>query len=270
MKPNTGKPFERLTAAVQRTMDRGSTVVWDETINGRQIDVAVRGAIGGARILVIVECRDYADVIGIDHVDGVDSVQRETNANKAILVTKTGFTSDALEKAHRLGIDTCTLGPAIDADYPEGEVRRLMLQIDLVKTHFSNLEVEFTDGVRRSICPVSQLEDDDGRAEFVDRIIDSWLAHTEEGRLHPLGKALHLELNPAPVLLEDDDRLRVRKLHCIPYQVRENAGQSLFEAPAEWVFRRILANGEKTEEQFFRFDELRVLAERAVQGKALP
>ena len=83
-----GAAFERLRAAVQAKLDPGSVVRWNEKVGGRQIDATVRGRLGSAAILVIVECRDYAEPLGIDHVDQLDSVRREVEANKAILVTR--------------------------------------------------------------------------------------------------------------------------------------------------------------------------------------
>lgn len=266
---NTGKPFERLVAAVQRRLDGKSKVTWHDMIAGRQIDVSIRGRIGSSEVLIMVECRDYADPIGIDHVDGVHSVQQEIGANKAIIVARSGFTRDALRKGAAVGIDTCSLGPATPSDYPEGTVRKCCMNIIPIHTGLDRVELEFTDGQRTPISPLYQLESDDGQSAFIDQIITGWLANDPVGKQHPMGKELHLSLTPPPRLLLDDEQPRVTKIHCVPFEFRGLVVESLWQAPEDWVFRRVLPDGSWTEEEFFRFEELKRVAEDAVKGEPI-
>lgn len=172
-----GAAFERLGAAVQSKLDPGATVRWNEKVNGRQIDATVRGRLGTASVLVIVECRDYAEPLGIDHVDALDSVRREVGANKAILVTRTGFTAPALDKAAAVGIDTCVLRPSEHDDHPgPGKpLRSIAITIQHIGTNITDLEVELVDGRRFPCGLFHQLEDADGNRAFLDLLIKQWL-----------------------------------------------------------------------------------------------
>jgi hypothetical protein len=258
-----GAAFERLGAAVQAKLDPGATVRWNEKIVGRQIDATVRGRLGSAVVLVIIECRDYSDALGIDHVDALDSVRREVGANKAILVTRTGFTRPALEKAAAVGIDTCVLRPSEDGDHPgPGKpLRSISMTIQPIGTNIKNLEVELVNGRRFPCGLFYKLEDQDGNAEFIDRIINSWLQ--ADGYKHPNNTPLHLELSPAPRLLLDDDQPLVAKLHCVPDTgPADFVIQSLWRAPEEWVFVQQRPEGEADERHFFEFPDLQATADR--------
>jgi len=258
-----GAAFERLGAAVQAKLDPGSIVRWNEKIGGRQIDATVRGRLGSAAILVIIECRDYAEPIGIDHVDQLDSVRREVEANKAILVTRTGFTGPALDKAFAVGIDTCVLRPSEDDDRPGAgkPLRSIAFTIQPFGTNIRDLEVELVDGTRVPCGLFYKLEGPGGDCKFIDRIIKGWLA--DEGRHHPNRTPLHLDVLPPAKLLKDDEQPLVAKLHCVPdtgpadFQLR-----ALWEAPEEWVFVQHGPDGTVQERTFFQFPDLLTLADR--------
>ena len=267
-KDRAGAPFERLSAAVQAKLDPGSQVHWNEKVNGRQIDVTVRGRIGTTSIFVIVECRDYAEELGIDHVDQLDSVRREVGANKAILVTRTGFTGPALKKAAAVGIDTCVLRPSEDEDHPGPfkPLRSMSLTIQPIGTNLENLEVETVDGRRFPCGPFYQLEDKDGKRAFIDRVIKGWLH--DQGKNHPNRTPLHLELQPPAKLLMDQEQPLVAKLHCVPDTGPSDfVVQSLWQAPEEWVFVQHKPEENLVEEKvFFQFPDLQALADRFGDG----
>lgn len=262
-----GAAFERLTASVQARLDPGSEVRWNEKLNGRQIDATVRGKLGSASVLVVVECRDYADAIGIDHVDQLDSVRREVGANKAVLVTRTGFTRPALDKAASVGIDTCVLRPSEDLDYPgtAKPIRSMSMTIQLIGTNLESLEVELVDGRRFPCGLFYQLEGPNGEREFVDRFIKGWLQ--THGRQHPNREPLHLELTPPARLLFDEEQPLVKKLHCIPDTGPSDFKvESLWQAPEEWVFVQHKPDGAVDERRFFQFPDLKALAETFKNG----
>jgi hypothetical protein len=257
-----GAAFERLCAAVQSKLDPGSKVRWNEKLNGRQIDATVRGRIGSSDVLVIVECREYKDVLGIDHVDQLDSVREEVGASKAILVARVGFTAPALAKAAKVGIDTCVLRPSTDDDRtgPGKRLQSMSITIQHISTTINDLEVELVDGRRFPCDPLYELEDQEGKHEFIDRIMIAWLQ--TEGRDHPDGQPLHVELKPPPKLLLDHEEPLVARLHCVPRTGPSGFNaQSLWEAPEEWAFVQHLPDGPANERHFFEFPDLQNLAE---------
>lgn len=234
---------------------------WNETICGRQIDVVVRGRLGSAAVLVIVECRDYSSALGIDHIDRLDSVRREVGANKAILVTRTGFTEDALAKAVGVGIDTCVLRPSGDADHPgpAKPLQSMHLAVQVLSTVIDDLEVELVGGRRFPCSQFYQLEDEQGRRTFIDRVIKGWLQdHRKE---YEEGKPLHLELAPPAKLLRGEQQPLVTKLHCVARTVPAFKVESIWEAPEEWTFVQLRPNAETDEQHFFEFPDLQAHAD---------
>ncbi len=263
--PNSGKPgaaFERLVGAVHKRLDSGAQVSWNEKINGAQIDIAIRGVVGGHPVFIIVECRDYDDTIGIDHVRGLVSVKKEVGADRVILVTRTGFTAPALGLAATERILTCTLRPAAGGDYPaEAQPAHVSLRIDLHGESIEDIELETTTGERIAARWSNQLVDDDGKSVFLDRLVKSWLYHSDEGRAYKGDGHVSLTIEPPIRFGEDsEDPPRIKTLRC---RVRPTVveGFSLWESPAEWVFHRQTPEGTIDEPKFFDFEDLTQLAE---------
>lgn len=103
-----GDSYQELVGAVEKALDPGATVrvgVWVIGPDGRRdLDVEVRGAIDGKPTFVQIECKDWADPVGIAVVDALDSKRRDLGADRALMYSNSGFTEPALKKAARLGI----------------------------------------------------------------------------------------------------------------------------------------------------------------------
>lgn len=266
-KGKPGAAFEKLAAAVQKKLDPGATVTWNEVINGRQIDVAIRGKLGSATVLVIAECRDYGKRLGEKHVDALDSVVRDVGANKAVLVTTIGFTQPALDKAAKVGIDTCLLREAVDDDLPAGVslLKEIGVTVNLVGTALVDIEAVSEDGRCIPCDWCDQVEDVRGSRDFMDRVLKGWLA-TEEGKRHEDGEVATLALEPPLRLLRDDEQPVFHKVRFRHYKTSGPSFASLWTAPAQWVFLKVTPTGTVGESEFFNFDDLvamaRVLTER--------
>ncbi len=113
--PKQGEHFEDLTAEIfesLRNEPQYESVEKNVKLPGadceRQIDVLLRGKVGPFENITIIECKDHNKVIDITKVDALDSVRRDVNADKAVLVARKGFSRSAIQKAKRLGIRLCT------------------------------------------------------------------------------------------------------------------------------------------------------------------
>ena len=53
---------------------------------------------------MLVECKDWAELVGIAVVDALDSKRRDLGADEAVIYSNAGFTEPALRKASRVGI----------------------------------------------------------------------------------------------------------------------------------------------------------------------
>lgn len=97
--------FERIIAAIEMATSRGAKVTWNENIEGRQFDVAIRFTNGPHQYLTLIECKDQKQPVAVEKVDAFATKARDAGANKAVLVSSSGFQSGCLAVAKRHGID---------------------------------------------------------------------------------------------------------------------------------------------------------------------
>lgn len=259
--PRTWPGFERLTAALQRKLDPSAAVQWNEFLDGRsgtrrQLDVTVRGRLGATDVLVVVECKDYREKVGIEFVEAFIAKLEDVGGNKGVMVAKTGFTRDALARAERAGIVMAVLRPARDEDW-EGYLRSMRMEIVSRVVVIDDISVVLADGRELHVSAVEQVEDHLGQRAFLDSIINGWL-HT-----HPWddGVAIKLTLDPHPRLLRDDEEPQVAMIRCRPRWDDGVTVEADFVRPEDWVFVRYFADGRIDDERhFFEFDELQRIA----------
>ena len=95
----------------------------------------IEANVAGLNLLTIIECRDYAKRLDITHVDALHSKMQDVNANKAVLISRKGFSKKAINKANRLGITLCTL------NNPDIELADIGLEIPIHCTHVAKIRV---------------------------------------------------------------------------------------------------------------------------------
>ena len=102
--------FEQIVAAIHRAEHHGAVVKWNDEIAGRQFDVTVRFDAARYHYLVVIECKNYTTrAVTAEEVDALVTKARDVNANKAIIVSTSGFQRGAVEVARRHGIDLVTV-----------------------------------------------------------------------------------------------------------------------------------------------------------------
>jgi len=104
-----GETYQTIVADVARALNPGATIEVGEWIMGpdgdREVDVSVHGETDdGGHHFILIECKDHKRPIGIAVVDALDSKRRDLKADAAVLYSNSGFTAQALLKAHRVGI----------------------------------------------------------------------------------------------------------------------------------------------------------------------
>jgi hypothetical protein len=110
------KKFERLVAAIHSAETQGATVVWNDTINGRQFDVTLRFKVGLHDYLTVIECKDYKEKIPVEKIDAFVNKARDVNASKAVFVSSNGYQSGCFTVAARHGVKLLTLNEKVDVD----------------------------------------------------------------------------------------------------------------------------------------------------------
>ncbi|ESS71808.1 restriction endonuclease [Methyloglobulus morosus KoM1] len=113
MTKNTGKHYEAFVYELHQALNkdkRFKSVELDVKLPGpdgmRQIDVLLCYEVEHKELLTFIECRDFADRLGIKHVDGFHSKLMDFKA-KGVLISRKGFSKDAKFKAKRVGITLC-------------------------------------------------------------------------------------------------------------------------------------------------------------------
>lgn len=98
------KLFERYVAAIEQVDHPGAVVTWDETIEGHQFDVSIRWKQGRYDFLVVIECRDRSSRVKRREVSALAQEASSVRANKAVLVSRSGFQSGCFDKARETGV----------------------------------------------------------------------------------------------------------------------------------------------------------------------
>jgi hypothetical protein len=85
----------------------------------RQVDVWITGAVGTHEMSIAVECKCYQGRVGIKDIEAFYSFLDDVGANKGVIISDSGFTSGARNRAHSsdMELKTMTFGQAEDFDW---------------------------------------------------------------------------------------------------------------------------------------------------------
>jgi hypothetical protein len=111
-----GIGLETMVARIQQMMDPSSTVTHNEVLedrlgNCRQFDVVIRGCFGGRPVVGVMECKDHSRRKGPDAVEAFAKKADHLRANLRIMVSKKGFTKQALILARHENVGCVSLLP---------------------------------------------------------------------------------------------------------------------------------------------------------------
>ena len=115
-----GLSLELVVAKIQQMMDPGSEVTHNERLvdrvgNKRQYDVVIRGKFGGRPVLGVIECKDHSRKKGPSTIEAFAKKTENLGANLRLIVSRKGFTKQALTLAKHENIGCLSLLP----DNPE-------------------------------------------------------------------------------------------------------------------------------------------------------
>lgn len=118
------KRFEELVAKVQKDFcSEAATVTVNDKIEGvitgvtRQIDISIRQKIGQYDMLIAIDCKDLAEPVDVKGVEEVIGLIQDVGANKGVIVSANGFTSTALTRGAKAGLDLLRLIDCGDHDW---------------------------------------------------------------------------------------------------------------------------------------------------------
>jgi hypothetical protein len=141
--PRRGRDLETLVALVERLLEEMPVVIQSpEYIIGRrsdsprEIDVTIRGTVGSATVLVMVECRDRDGTQGVGWIDQVVGKREDVGADKAVVVCSAGFSEPAIRAAQAVGIELRTMTQLSESDLlPWVDPSFMSVDVDLRKSH---------------------------------------------------------------------------------------------------------------------------------------
>lgn len=117
------KKFEELVAKIQRDFSPGAIVTLDDRIEGiitetkRQVDISIRQNVGQYSILIAIDCKDLSVPVNVKGVEEVIGLVQDIGANKGAIVSASGFTSTAIKRGEKAGIDLLRLVDTGDHDW---------------------------------------------------------------------------------------------------------------------------------------------------------
>lgn len=162
--------YENLTRWIYETIGQAHGVVIeghgkDCKVMGKsgdehQIDVLASHSDGFHKYLTDIECKYWNDNVDKDVVMKVQCIVEDCNFSKGIIVSKSGFTLDAIKYANHVGIDLVVLREPTDEDW-KGRVKNICIRVNaLVPTVTSaniglspinpNDNISTTQGMRRT------------------------------------------------------------------------------------------------------------------------
>jgi Restriction endonuclease len=109
------KRFEKHMHKMHRRLaPKGAKITYNDKITGfdskteRQVETSIRYRLAQYDILLIIDCKDYSDPVDVLDMGAFKSLAKDVRANKALMISTSGYTAAAIEMARSAGIETRT------------------------------------------------------------------------------------------------------------------------------------------------------------------
>jgi hypothetical protein len=115
--------FQKLLTAIHAciassvSVEESALLTDKETGEQREVDIVVRSQVGDYPLVLSVEVRDRSRRAGSGWVEEMAGKHQALQTNKLVLVSKSGFTKPAMEKARAREIETLTIEEACVTDW---------------------------------------------------------------------------------------------------------------------------------------------------------
>jgi Restriction endonuclease len=102
----------------------GAKIKYDDSIMGfdsgveRQIEITIRFRLANYDMLLVIDCKDYAEPIHVVDMGAFKSLASDVRANKAVMISTNGYTPAAITMARNAGIETRTYLDTESAIWP--------------------------------------------------------------------------------------------------------------------------------------------------------
>jgi len=153
-----GKKLERLVGWIETALAESAEVVPNaklpdkETAKLRQVDVAVFLKDSHHRLLVMVEVRDRARPVGSPYIEETYGKAMSVGAANVVIVSSSGFTRPAHQKAKARGIRLLTYQEAISGDWAKwAPIRFITVYKQQIDVPHMKVNVDFPEEQKEMI-----------------------------------------------------------------------------------------------------------------------
>jgi hypothetical protein len=162
--PKRTNTFQTLVYLLKRHIEGNTKVVESAELvdratgSKREVDVCITTEVTGHIVVVSLECRDHKRPQNIEWVEQMYGKHSTLPTNHLVLVSKSGFTPQALAKAKLLGIETVVPDALTETEMSEFVDR--ITRLSLIKVKFLDVENIYvvlsateTDGLEEIYLP---------------------------------------------------------------------------------------------------------------------
>jgi hypothetical protein len=161
--PKRSNTFQKLIAAVHKAIGHEWTVAESvelkDSLTGqnREVDVVAQSIIQGYSHVLSIECRDHKRKADVTWVDCMATKHQFLPTTKLVLWSRSGFFSNAVDKARALKIDV-RQGDTKSADWTKIAKALVGAKIKFVAPHFKPfIDIKKNDGSRERIEPSDSM-----------------------------------------------------------------------------------------------------------------
>ncbi|NUC74737.1 restriction endonuclease [Haloterrigena sp. SYSU A558-1] len=228
------RSYQKLVAGLHADEETRVETEYDYPIPGsgtKEIDVVVWDQSDHYEYTVLIECKFHDSPLSQSVVDSVNGYFQPSDADKAVIVSKSGFQSGAIERAEGTGVELLTLRQLIpDTDLPVDVLRYVHNNLEITNRHLEVLDMD-----------VEGLDDDeDTEREEVPVVFNQTNSQLYTTDREPRGETLLERRNELEQSMEvgehteefDDVALLINgtffQLHSMEYRVTESTGTMEF------------------------------------------
>lgn len=177
------KQFEDLVAEIQRELTPEAKVQTNLKRQGRrsqslrQIDILIEMKIGQFDVSIVIDCKDYKKPVDIKEVEAFIPMIEDLSATKGAIISGSGFTQGAIQRARDAGVDTYSL--VATGDHPWAKllsIPALVRDLSLTNYSFTLEMIGFGGGLRMQDWRYLKLYKSDGQLIdcALNLFIDRW------------------------------------------------------------------------------------------------
>lgn len=219
------KEYEEITKYIYEKLGEASGVkiecfggnckVIGKSTVSHQIDVLTNHSDGLHSYKTAVECKYWNDTINKDIIMKVAEIVEDAGLNKGVIVSKNGFTPDAITFAKYKNIGLIELREPNDDDW-EGRIKNIQIQMNMLLPEINGFELIVSKDTKSNLKPGStrveflDIRYPDGKTENIEKYIKEFNAELcKKGENETLEKIYKFEQGTVIVYKPTKDETEV-------------------------------------------------------------